>query len=179
MSLAELLVVVSLLGLIVSAAAPALQQALAAFGDGAARVETQQATRVALERLAHDVRGAGHGGGPGAFPAIAVAEPSRIVLQSDLDGDGAIASAGEAIAWHLASGGVLRRDAGGGAQPVVNGVRSFTLTYLDAGGAVTAVPAAIRAVRIELTAEPTRPASAGARRVASALATTVALRNRR
>jgi type II secretory pathway pseudopilin PulG len=178
MSLAELLVVVSVLGMIVAATAPALQQALGAFGDGVARVETQQATRVALERLAHDIRGAGYGGGPDAFPALAVAEPSRIALQSDVDGDGAIAGSGETIVWRLAAGGVLRRDAGGGAQPIVNGVRAFTLTYLDAGGVPTSVPSAVRAVHIELSAEPTRPAGPNARRVVSALATTVVLRNR-
>jgi type II secretory pathway pseudopilin PulG len=178
MSLAELLVVVSVLGLLVAATAPALQQALGAFGDGAARVETQQATRVALDRLAHDIRGAGYGGGPEEFSAVAVAEPSRIVLQSDLDGDRVIGASGETIAWRLAPGGVLRRDAGGGAQPIVNGVRAFTLTYFDARGAVTSAPAAVRVVRIELVAEPTRPAAPGARRVISALATTVGLRNR-
>ena len=102
MSLAELLVVVSVLGLIVAATAPALQQALGAFGDGVARIETQQATRVALERLGHDIRGAGYGGGPDEFSAVAVAEPSRIVLQSDVDGDRVIAGSGETIAWGLA-----------------------------------------------------------------------------
>ena len=178
MSLAELLVVVSVLGLIVAGIAPSFQQALGAYGDGAARVETQQATRVALERLAHDIRGAGYGGGPDQFSAVSVAEPSRIALQSDLDGDGIIASSGETIAWRLTPGGVLRRDAGGGAQPLVNGVRAFTLTYFDASGAVTTAPAAVRAVRVEVWAEPTRPASPGASRVVSALTTTVALRNR-
>jgi hypothetical protein len=177
-SLAELLVVVSILGLIVSATAPALQQALDAFGDGVARVETQQGTRVALERLAHDIRAAGYGGGADAFAAVAVAEPSRIVLQSDVDGDGVIAANGETIAWRLAAGGVLRRDAGGGAQPIANGIRALTLTYLDGHGAVTGAAPAVRAVHIELVAEPTRPASAGARRIASALATAVVLRNR-
>jgi len=178
MFLAELLVAASLLGLIFAATTPALQHVLAAFGDGAARLETQQATRVALERLAHDIRGAGYGGGPDAFAAVAGAETSRIVLQSDLDGNGVIAGSGEMVTWRLAPGGVLRRDAGGGAQPIVNGVRAFTLTYLDASGAVTNAPPAVRAVRIELVTESTRPAAPGARGVASTLATTVFLRNR-
>lgn len=178
MLLAELLVSAALLGLIFAATTPALQQALMAFGDGAARIETQQATRVALERLTHDIRGAGYGGGADDFAAIAVAEPSRIGLQSDLDGDGLIAAAGEIVTWHLATGGVLRRDAGGGAQPIVNGVRAFTLTYIDANGAVTTAPAGVRAVRIELVTETTRPSSPGARGIISALATTTVLRNR-
>jgi len=178
MLLAELLVAASLLGLIFAAVTPALQQVLVAFGDGAARIETQQASRVALERLTHDIRGAGYGGGADDFPAVAVAETSRLSLQSDLDGDGLIAGSGEIIAWRLGDGGVLRRDAGGGAQPVVNGVRAFSLTYLDASGALTVAPATVRAVRIELVTESTRPSSPGARGVVSALASTVVLRNR-
>ncbi len=178
MLLAELLVAASLLGLLFAAITPALQQVLMAFGDGAARIETQQASRVALERLTHDIRGAGYGGGAEDFPAVAVAETSRIALQSDLDGDGVVAGSGESITWRLAPGGVLRRDAGGGAQPIVNGVRAFSLTYADANGAVTTAPAAVRAVRIELVTESTRPSSPGARGVVSALATTVVLRNR-
>jgi hypothetical protein len=178
MLLAELLVAASLLGLLFAAITPALQHALVAFADGAARVETQQATRAAMERLTHDVRGAGYGGSADDFPAVAVAETSRIALQSDLDGDGLIAGSGEIITWRLDPGGVLRRDAGGGAQPVVNGVRAFSLSYVDARGAVTGVPSAVRAVRIELVTESTRPSSPQARGIASTLTTTVVLRNR-
>ena len=178
MLFAELLVATALLGLIFAATTPVLQHVLAAYADGAARVETQQAARVALERLAHDIRGAGYGGGADRFAAVAVAEASRIVLQFDLDGDGAIAGSGETVTWRLAPGGVLRRDAGAGGQPIVNGVRAFALTYLEASGAVTSLASAVRAVRIELITESVRPASPGARGVSSALVTTVVLRNR-
>jgi hypothetical protein len=44
----------------------------------------------------------------------------------------------------------LRRDAGGGAQPVIEGVRAFRLTYLDRAGLETTNPAAVRAVRVRL-----------------------------
>jgi len=113
----------------------------------------------------------------GAVNAVAVAESSRVVLQSDLNGDGFIAGAGETITWRLASG-ILRRDAGGGAQPIVNGVRVFTLTYLDATGVVTSTSSAVRSVRIELATEPTRTAAPPSADIVSTLATTVRLRNR-
>jgi hypothetical protein len=45
---------------------------------------------------------------------------------------------------------ILRRDAGGGAQPVINGVRAFELVYLDRAGLQTTDPAEVRAVRIRL-----------------------------
>ncbi len=178
MPLAELLIAASLFGLIVAATTPALQQVLAAFGEGRARIETQQGARAAIDRLTQDIRGAGYGGPPADFSAVAVAEPSRVVLQSDLNGDGLISDSGETIAWRLADDGVLRRDAGAGGQPIVNGVATFTLTYLDADGAITTIPSAVGAVRIQLATHPSRPPAAATAGIISALATTVYLRNR-
>jgi len=70
-----------------------------------------------LARLTAEIRGAGRGGH--GFDAVAVAAPEQIALQQDLDGDGVIAARGERVTWRLA-GTILRRDAGGGAQPIIN-----------------------------------------------------------
>ena len=96
------------------------------------------------------------------------------MLQQDLDGDGVIAANGEQLTWRLA-GTVLRRDAGGGAQPIVNGVRALELRYFDAGGAVGAAPADVRSIAITLTLEPPHDARVPA---ATTLAPLVRLRNR-
>ena len=56
---------------------------------------------------------------------------SRLVLHLDRNRDGVIAGAAESVTWLLA-GDVLRREAGGGAQPVINAVRALTFTYVDA-----------------------------------------------
>src|SRR6266540_4367644 len=45
---------------------------------------------------------------------------------------------------------VLRRDAGGGAQPIIENVRRFGLTYFDSAGAPTTDPARVRSVLIRL-----------------------------
>jgi type II secretory pathway component PulJ len=172
MTLAELLVSVALSGLLFSATLSLLAQGQRAWALGVARAETQQAARVALTRMVADIRMAGFGGG--AFPAIAVAEAERIVVQQDLDGDGAIAAAGERVTWRLA-GAILRRDAGGGAQPIVNGVRRLELGYLDIDGAPTTVPGDVRSVAITLVVEPERRVSDIA---PLTFATLVRLRNR-
>ena len=177
MLLTELLVALSLLGLVLAALTPTLEHVARAFAEGAARVEAQQSARVALERLAHDIRAAGFGRASVDFAAVAVADSARVVLQSDLNGDGIIAGAGETITWRLASD-ILRRDAGGGAQPIVNGVRSFNLVYLDATGVGTSTPSAVRSVRVELTTAPTRTAGPPGSDIVSTLTTTVRLRNR-
>ena len=150
MTLAELLTVTALVGLTLSGTLAALQQGQQAYTVGAARIEAQQNGRIALERLAREIRGAGAGGA--ALDAIAVAERERIVLQLDLDGDGAITRRGETVTWRLADA-ILRRDAGGGAQPVVNGVRRLVLEYLDARGELPQTPGEVRSVAITLVTE--------------------------
>jgi type II secretory pathway pseudopilin PulG len=171
-TLTELLITLALIGLLAAATLTVLQQGQQAWATGAARVESQQSARVALARLVADVRSAGFGGD--GFEAVAVAEPSRIVLQQDVDGDGAIAASGERVTWRLA-GSILRRDAGGGAQPIVNGVRAFDLRYFDARGVVTAVPSDVRTVRVVLT---TAPDGASTQAATATVSTRIRLRNR-
>ena len=59
----------------------------------------------------------------------------------------------ERVSFLLRPGdGVLRRDAGGGAQPIIDGVRRLELTYFDGAGIPTTDPAQVTAVRIRLEA---------------------------
>lgn len=176
-NLAELLVSLVVSGLLLASLASALDQGQRVFATSAARVETTQNARVALNRMATEIRQAGRGPNPDAFLAIAVAEPSRIVLQHDLDGNGVIAGTGERITWRLAAT-ILRRDAGGGAQPVINGVHDLTFTYLDGAGAVTTRLEAIRTVGIRLVVAPDHSASRLAVAAPAEVTTQVRLRNR-
>jgi len=177
MSLAELLVALAIVGLLLSGVFGILEHGQRVHALGAARVESQQTARIALERLARDIRHAGEGKAGADFPAVSVAEPSRIVLHFDVNGDGLITATGETVTW-LLRGSVLRRDAGGGAQPIINGVRDFTLGYLDARGAPTTVPSNVRTVAISLTTEPDHVAADPSRRAATTMSTSVRLRNR-
>ena len=152
MSLAELLAALATLGLVMAATATFLASGQRAYLIGTARVESQQSARVALARMAREIRQAGFGSADATFTAISVAEPRRLVLHIDLDEDGVIGSRPETITWLLGDDGVLRRDAGGGAQPVINGVRALSFTYLSADGFPAAGPADVRSVVIKLTA---------------------------
>jgi hypothetical protein len=177
MTLADLLVSAAVVGLTSGASLVLLQQGQQAWAVGAARVEAQQGARAALTWLTAELRVAGQGGAPPRMAALSAVEPARVVLHLDRDRDGLVAEPGETITWRLA-GDVLRREAGGGAQPVVNGVRAFTLTYLDAAGAVTADPLAVRRVVVTLATGPLRAAGAGTRGLGATLTTEVHLRNR-
>jgi hypothetical protein len=177
MTLADVLVSTALLGATCGATLVLLEQGQQAWAVGAARVEAQQSARVALTWLTGELRVAGQGGGPDRVPALSVIEPTRVVLHVDRDRDGAIAGAGETITWRLA-GDVLRRDAGGGAQPVTNGVRALSLVYADAAGAPTTDPLAVRRITISLTTRPDHVPTHATRPVVTTLTTEVALRNR-
>ena len=172
----QLLVACALTGLVLAGMYTMFEQSLRAHAIGVARAEAQQSARVALARLSVEIRHAGRGA-RWTGPAIVVAEASRIVLGSDLDADGTTADRGELITWQLV-GSVLRRNAGAGAQPVVNGVRAFDLRYLDAAGRVTSDTLAIRAVDVVLVTVPDGPESSLARGVAAQVTTRVRLRNR-
>jgi prepilin-type N-terminal cleavage/methylation domain-containing protein len=149
-SLVELLVVLAVLGLVMAGALGLLDSGLGAYALGAARTEAQQAARVGLERMAKELRQAGYDPAGAAPPAIVVAEPTRLVFQMDLNGNGVIDPTRERITYLLRADGVLRRDAGAGAQPIVEGVRRLEFAYFDRAGAPTADPARVRAIRIRI-----------------------------
>ena len=104
-----------------------------------------------------------------------MAEPTHIVLQRDLDGDGVIAGNGETITWRLTEK-TLRRDAGAGAQPIIDGVRSLAFAYLDASGEPVRAPDEIRTVVVTLVTEAVWDLAD--RSVVTTFATRVRLRNR-
>lgn len=171
--LADLLAGVAVLGLVMSANFLALDQGQRAYRTGAARVESQQAARIALTRIARDVRAAGAGSATPAFPALSVAAPDRLVLHRDWNGDGVIAGPRETVTWTL-DRTILRRDAGGGAQPIVNGARALDFAYFDGDGARTTVATDVRSVVVTLTTA----APGGGDAPPTTVSTRIRLRNR-
>jgi type II secretory pathway component PulJ len=169
-SLVDVLVATAVMGLVMSVTLTLLQSGIAAWGWGAGRVEAQQAIRVALERMARELRDAGYDPTGAGIEPVLVAEPTRIVFQSDLNGNGVIDPTRERVTYILRPGETtLRRDAGGGAQPLAESVRRFALSYLDSSGAPTADPPRVASVRIEL--------EAGRGRTEATMSTLVTLRN--
>jgi hypothetical protein len=128
-----------------------LHLGLRAWVWGAARVDAQQSARYAVERMASELREAGYDPTVAGIAPVVLAEPARVVFQRDFNGNGVVDPTRERVTYLLRPGEtILRRDAGGGAQPVVEQVRAFRLTYLDRVGAETTDAAAVTAVRIRL-----------------------------
>ncbi|HEY1324677.1 MAG TPA: hypothetical protein VGF32_30740 [Streptosporangiaceae bacterium] len=150
-SLVDLLVALAVGGGVLAATAMLLHQGLQAWVWGSARVEAQQSARYALDRLAAELREAGYDPTVAGLDPVVIAEPARVAFQRDFNGNGVVDPTRERVTYLLRPGeSILRRDAGGGAQPVINGVRAFALVYLDRAGLETTDPAQVRAVRIRL-----------------------------
>ena len=169
-SLVEILVAMAVMGVLMSATLSLLHSGLAAWGWGAGRVDAQQSVRAALERMARELREAGYDPTGAGIEAILVAEPTRVVFQRDLNANGLIDPTRERVTYLLRpKETTLRRDAGGGAQPLAENVRRFALSYLDSSGAPTADPARIASIRMEI--------EAGRIETEATMATLVTLRN--
>jgi len=174
-SLVDLLVALAVGGGVLAMTATLLHQGLQAWVWGSSRVEAQQAARYALERMAGELREAGYDPTVAGIAAIVIAEPTRVALQRDLNGNGIVDPTRERVTYLLRAGeDTLRRDAGGGAQPVIDGVRGLRLTYLDRTGGETADPAEVRAVRIRLEVSGTGVGASGS---AVVMETQATLRN--
>ena len=177
-TLVELLVSLAVIGLVLAATFSVLYQSQQAYLLGVAGLEAQQSARVALERMAREIQAAGFDPTGARFPAIVNPTPTSLTIQRDLNRNGVIDASGETVTYLLRDT-TLRRNAGGGAQPVIEGVRELAFAYLDADGVPTTVPDRIRSVEIRLVVGPTAlwrvPVS---RALAVTMHTQVRLRNR-
>jgi prepilin-type N-terminal cleavage/methylation domain-containing protein len=137
-SLAELLVVVAILGLMLSGLLVVQMHGQQSYLMGSRRVEAQQNGRVALDLMARELRSA----------QSVTAIPSGTDM-TFVDGTGA------AIQYQLA-GTTINRITGAVTSPLIGGVQTFTVTYFSAfngatnTGTTTGTPAAVRLVRIQL-----------------------------
>jgi type IV pilus assembly protein PilW len=168
--LAELLVSTAVAGLLLAGLVLLLDTALRASAAGRAQVEAQQGARWALDRMSRELREAGYDPRGRGLAAIEIAEPTRVRLVHDHDEDGVIDPTRERVTYSWdATARILRREAGGGAQPLINDVHALALTYHDAAGDPAAA-ATVRSVRVRL--------EVGARAPRAVMETEVALRNR-
>ena len=137
-SLAELLIVIAILGLMLAGIVTVQMQGQKTYLIGAHRVEAQQNGRVALELMIRELRS-----------AQSVTAIPNATSMTFVDGNGST------IQYQLA-GAVINRVIGGVSTPLIGGVVTFNLTYFSAfdgstnTGTTTAVAANVRLVRVQL-----------------------------
>jgi prepilin-type N-terminal cleavage/methylation domain-containing protein len=137
-SLAELLIVIALLGLMLTGLLAVQMQGQKAYLIGSHRVEAQQNGRVALELMGRELRS--------AKSVTLIPSATDITF---VDGNGST------IQYQL-TGSVINRITGGVTTPLIGGVVAFDLTYFSAydgatnSGTTTAVADNVSAVRLQL-----------------------------
>ncbi len=200
-SLAELLVSMAIVGLALAGIVTFLTSGSQAYLTGSNQIAAQEAARVALERMAREIRGAGYN--PRNLPPCSQPSPcldpivgpptlfagptaTGLTIQMDTNANGAL-DVGERIAYTL-SGTTLERQVIGvdaAPQPVTGGVEALTFDYFDAAGNAIAVPVPaasvpnIHSVQIRITTQPENPpASWTTGRVSVVMGVEARIRNR-
>jgi prepilin-type N-terminal cleavage/methylation domain-containing protein len=190
-TLAELLVAFAVVGLIMAGSVTLMVSGNKTYATGSNQIEAQQAARVALERMAREIRGAGYSPKSLACPptnncpivGVGFGSPNAtsLQIQSDLNGDGNFNAAGEVVVYTKNGTLLQRQDLAVDAAPqtIIAGVQALTFTYLDENGGAAGQPKDIRSVQIQLTAQPENlPGTWELGRVSVTMSDRIRLRNR-
>jgi len=166
-TLTEMLVAMACVGLVLAGLTGMFMGGQQSFLVGINQVEAQENVRIALTRMADEIRGAGNGPSGAAFTAIGVGQSATsLVLQNDWNGNGLIEPAvttnvngalrGEQVIYSFVGTQLFRQESGvdGAPVPLVGGIQSLTFTYLGPDGAATGVTANIRSVMVTVRAGP-------------------------
>lgn len=159
-TLAELLVVLAVAGLLLAAVVALQIEGQEIYLFGAGRVEAQQSSRAVLDRVAGDLRS--------ARSLTAIGTTSVSFIDSN----------GTAVQYQLSGTTLQRKEGAGGFEDAAAGVLSLTFTYKTQAGATTGAPGDVRMIDISITTEPESVGGytlMGSRTVT--VATTVRLRN--
>lgn len=148
-SLAELLIVIAILGFMMGGLFTLQRQGQLAYMVGAARVEVQQNGRIAIETMMTEIRSAL---AINAFPASCnTANGGTTITFNDQNG--------VATTYSLA-GTDLNRTVGGVATPVIGGVQSLRIWCYNTSNTLTAALTDIRTIRVQVTTRTERGAAA-------------------
>lgn len=180
-TLAEMLVVCAIIGLVMASLLGLVMTGQQAYWFGTTQVDAQQTVRVAIERMVKEIREAGYYPRvPDTAPATCAAPPcynfdaiangatsSALTLQYDWSGDGTSAASGtvtdpvlgtargERVTYSFSGGVLTRQEIGidGTAVTLATGISALSFSYFDQDGLATTVPADIRTVAINVTAQ--------------------------
>jgi len=189
-SLAELLLSTAFVSILMAISYTFARAALMTSRVQAVKSDAQEATVMALDIMAHELRMAGFSAAAVSLPPLRAAAPDRIDVVCDLNGDGDTTDSNERVAYSYDDvvHEVKRATGGASPQPFLHNVAplGFHLSYFDAAGneipaATAGMPAAdlVRVHRIDvaLQVEFTNPDPNVAMPLRSAMTSSICLRN--
>jgi prepilin-type N-terminal cleavage/methylation domain-containing protein len=175
-TLAELLVVTALVGLVMAGVVSLLMSSNQSYRRGTNQVEAQQSARVAMARMAQEIREAGYNPSSATtLNPLSGFTATGLTIQNDWNANGAIdptlpmtdpvkgTSRGERVTYTLSGSDLTRQESAVDAAPlvVISGVQSLAFEYLDSNDTVTVTAANVRTVVITATVSQfTGPAAA-------------------
>jgi len=137
-TLVELLVSTVFVSIIMAISYTFARAALVTARVQAVKSDAQEATVMALDIMAHELRMAGFSAAGTSLAPIRAAAPDRVDVVSDLNGDGDTDDSNERISYSYDDEAheVRRATGGGSPQPFVRNVAptGFRLLYFDAAG---------------------------------------------
>lgn len=179
-TLAELATALGLASALAVAAVSATATTLRLLARSAVRLEADDIAQLAIEAFVFDARRAGFDPRAAGFEPVLEATPTRVGLQTDLDGDGLVDAASEEVTAYACDvpGRRLSRVLGSQSLPLANDVVACGLTYADETGAVLPAPSAgldaatrrrVRVVTLDVALRPPGVGTPAARRASVAL----------
>ncbi len=91
------------------------------------------------------------------FEGIAY-DPTRLMMKADLNGNGRIAEANESVLFSYdSSAKMIRRDTGGGKQPLAEHIENFSISYVDENGQLTTESKEVRQLELTIKGRTARP----------------------
>jgi Tfp pilus assembly protein PilW len=171
MSLVELLIAIALVGVVMAGVTGSFVHQRKITAIHTQRVALIQQAQAAMDLVTRECRTAGTNPTGAAFVPVTY-HAAQLEIRADLNGNGTTDTLNDPnehlIYAYDNANKRITRNAGGGAQPLVEHIEAFTFKYLDTTGAATTVSSAIRQLQLTITArtaasDPTYPAHDGYR----------------
>lgn len=162
-TLVELLVAVTITGVALFTVTSIMLSSSRLQSRTSRRADVQAASRQVMALMSTEIRqaGADPGNPPIGVSGLAAGQANMIRVRADLDGNGAISTAepSEDVTYaYNDTTGVILRDPGTGAQPILDNVTGMTFDYFDEDNAlVTPLPlsvadaARVRSIGLSIT----------------------------
>lgn len=119
--------------------------------------EMQQNVRAGMDMMVREVRMSGYDPVNAGFVGIGTNTTALLQILADLDGDGTTTASNEDITYRYYNANdatyprQIKRNTGGGFQPLAENIDAFNFSYYDGNGVATTTASGIRQIRITIT----------------------------